>query len=178
MPKPSNLITGCSEGGVGHSLALAFARKNYKVFATARKIFITTSMANSPSIALLELDVNSPSSIQAAFHSVAEATDSKLDILYHNAGARSITMAIYSDWASAEWFFGTNFFAVVVLTRVFMTFIVNAGPGSKIAFSNSVSSDADIKFPSNLKQYLKILRSFKYGIAQILKKRRELKDMV
>jgi len=144
MPKSSVLITGCSEGGIGHSLALAFARQNYQVFATARTISKMSSMADSPNITLLELDVNTPSSIQAAFHSISKATDGRLDILYHNAGVRSITMAIYSDWALAEWTFGTNFFAVVELTRVFMPLILNAGPGSRIVFSSSVAAVAPI----------------------------------
>ncbi|PVH73287.1 short-chain dehydrogenase/reductase-like protein [Cadophora sp. DSE1049] len=165
MPKPSVLITGCSEGGIGHSLALAFARQNYTVFATARTISKMSSMSNNPNITLIELDVTSPTSIQSAFDSVTKATNGKLDILYHNAGVRSITIALHSDWALAEWTFRTNLFAVVELTKVFMPLILKAGAGSKIVFSNSVAAVAPIPTQvlydaskAALKMYADVLR--------------------
>lgn len=36
--KPVVLITGCSEGGIGYHLSLAYARQGYAVYATARRM--------------------------------------------------------------------------------------------------------------------------------------------
>lgn len=134
------LITGCSEGGIGHSLALEFARQNYHVFATARRLSAMKSLSENPNITLLELDVTSKSSILSASEAVTKATGGTLDVLYHNAGARSIVLAIHSDWKLAEDTFKVNFFAVVEMTRVFIPLILRAGAGSKIVFSNSVAA--------------------------------------
>src|SRR4051812_1120021 len=119
MAQLTVLITGCSEGGIGHSLALEFARQNYHVFATARNVSKMSSMSGNLNVTLLELDVTSPKSIQTAVEAVSNATNGSLNILYHNAGVRSITMAIHSDWDLAEWTFRTNLCAVVELTRAF-----------------------------------------------------------
>lgn len=142
--QPTVLITGCSEGGIGHSLAVQFAIKNYHVFATARRLSSMKSLSDNPNITLIELDVNSLSSIQSAFSTVSKQTGGTLDILYHNAGVRSIVPAIHSSWKLAEDTFKTNFFAVVEMNRVFMPLILKAGPGSKIVFTNSVAAVAPI----------------------------------
>jgi 1-acylglycerone phosphate reductase len=138
--QPTVLITGCSEGGIGYSLALQFARQNYQVFAASRRLSSMESLSSNPNITLIELDVNSLPSIQSAFSLISGQTGGTLNILYHNAGVRSIVPAIHSSWDLAESTFKTNFFAVVEITRVFMPLILNGGPGGKIVFSNSVAA--------------------------------------
>ena len=95
------LITGCSSGGLGHALALAFSRAGCHVIATARTLESMSGLeaaaadfdpnesgdAISPpkKMTLLTLDVNSEASREAA---VAEALrlHGRIDILVNNAG--------------------------------------------------------------------------------------------
>lgn len=138
--QPTVLITGCSEGGIGHALALQFAHQNYHVFATARRFSSMKSLSETTNMTLIELDVTSLTSIQSAFSVVSKHTGGTLDILYHNAGVRSIVLGMHSSWELAEDTFRTNLFAIVEMTRVFMPLVLNAGPGGKIVFSNSVAA--------------------------------------
>lgn len=134
------LITGCSAGGIGHSLALEFASQDFHVFATARRLSSMESLSANPNITLLQLDVTSTASIENAKAEVTKATGGTLDIIYHNAGVRSIVMAIHSGSELAEKTFQANFFAIVEMNRIFMPLILKAAPGSKIVFSNSVAA--------------------------------------
>src|SRR5438477_78300 len=44
MSHKSVLITGCSEGGIGHTLALEWKSRDYRVFATARTLHSMTTL--------------------------------------------------------------------------------------------------------------------------------------
>ena len=85
MSRKSVLITGCSEGGIGHALALEWNSKGYRVFATARKI---EAMAGFEDVGIdcVSMDVTDYSSLNAAKAIVEERTNGKLDILVNNAG--------------------------------------------------------------------------------------------
>ncbi|KAM0308896.1 hypothetical protein ACHAO8_009565 [Botrytis cinerea] len=137
--KPTILITGCSDGSIGHSLALEFVRQNYHVFASSRRLSTMKSLEKDPDITLIELDVTSPSSIQVAYERISAATGGTLDILYQNAGVRTIALAMHCDYELALKIFGTNMLGVVEITRVFMPLLMKAGPGSRIAFSSSLA---------------------------------------
>ncbi|TGO06867.1 hypothetical protein BTUL_0431g00030 [Botrytis tulipae] len=137
--KPTILITGCSDGSIGHSLALEFVRQNYHVFASSRRLSTMKSLEKNPDVTLIELDVTSPSSIQAAYEIVFAATGGTLDILYQNAGVRTIALAMHCDYELALKIFGTNIIGIVEITRVFMPLLMKAGPGSRIAFSSSLA---------------------------------------
>jgi 1-acylglycerone phosphate reductase len=84
--KRTVLITGCSEGGIGHSLALEFARQRFHFSVTTRHFSSMMSLSTNPDITLLELNVTSQSSIQNAHGVVAKVTGGTLDIIYRNAG--------------------------------------------------------------------------------------------
>ncbi|TEY61349.1 hypothetical protein BOTCAL_0170g00150 [Botryotinia calthae] len=137
--KPTIFITGCSDGSIGHSLALEFVRQNYHVFASSRRLSTMKSLEKDPDITLIELDVISPSSIQVAYERISAATGGTLDILYQNAGVRTIALAMHCDYELALKIFGTNILGVVEITRVFMPLLMKAGPGSRIAFSSSLA---------------------------------------
>lgn len=81
MTQKTVLLTGCSEGGIGHSLAGKLAAKGYKVFATVRKAANAGDLAKTDNVTILELDVRSDDSVKAA---LAEAGD--IDVLVNNAG--------------------------------------------------------------------------------------------
>ncbi len=86
MAKKTALITGCSAGGIGHSLATLLAGKGYRVLATVRnpakaEALEDDAKANGWDLRILQLDVRDDASVKAA---VAEA--GHVDILVNNAG--------------------------------------------------------------------------------------------
>lgn len=86
MAKKTALITGCSAGGIGHSLATLLAGKGYGVLATVRnpakaEALEDDAKSNGWDLKVLELDVRDDASVKAA---VAEA--GHVDILVNNAG--------------------------------------------------------------------------------------------
>eukprot|EP00897_Mesotaenium_endlicherianum_P002283 jgi/Mesen1/2082/ME000151S01341 len=56
------VITGCSEGGIGHALCIAFAKAGCEVFATARRLEAMVGLREL-GIETLRLDVTSSTSI-------------------------------------------------------------------------------------------------------------------
>ncbi|KAH7136790.1 hypothetical protein B0J13DRAFT_640316 [Dactylonectria estremocensis] len=75
------LITGCSDGGLGGALAIAFRKAGLHVYASARNPAKMTQLA-SLGIETLTLDVLSDSSIAACINKL-----SSFDILVNNAGS-------------------------------------------------------------------------------------------
>lgn len=132
---PTVLITGCTEGSLGHGLVLAFLRKGYHVFATARRLSAMSSLNAMDNITLLELDVTSPESIQKAHAAVSKATSGRLDILYNNAGIRFVAMGIDSTYKMAMDTMAVNFSGVVEMVHVFSNLVLAAK--GKIVFTSS-----------------------------------------
>ena len=86
MAKQTVLITGCSAGGIGHSLATLLAGKGYRVLATVRnpakaEALEDDAKANGWDLRILQLDVRDDASVKATF---AEA--GHVDVLVNNAG--------------------------------------------------------------------------------------------
>jgi len=140
----SVLITGCTEGTIGNSLALEFANRGWRVYATARKTSSMGNLANSEHITTLAFDITNRDTVIAARDRIAHETGRKLDILYHNAGHRSLAMAIDSDPNSDAYvdvndakLFETNVTAVMASTRIFAPLVIAAR--GTIAFSGSVA---------------------------------------
>lgn len=150
----SVLITGCSEATIGNALALEFARRGWTVFATARNTAKMANLAGNPNIKLLALDIKDANSVFAAREQISIDQGGKLDCLYHNAGVRSISMAIEYDaneqkaiQAGGEepyirsddvWMFEGNVIAVMALTRAFSKLLI-AAKGT-VAITGSGSS--------------------------------------
>jgi 1-acylglycerone phosphate reductase len=132
---PTVLITGCTDGSIGHSLALSFTRQGYHVFTTARRLSAMSSLKTMPSVTLLELDVTSPESIRTVHGAVSAATSGRLDILYNNAGIRSVTMGIDSTYKIATDTMAVNFSGIVEMVHVFSDLVI-ASKG-KIVFTSS-----------------------------------------
>jgi 1-acylglycerone phosphate reductase len=137
MTKRTVLITGCTRGGIGYSLAKEFAAHDWHVFATTRQISSMDGLSSIPNITLLPLDIASHESILSAHALINSQTDGKLDVLYHNAGYRSLGMAIESSVEEAFKMFNTNFFGILDMNRVFADMVIKTK--GKIVFTGSVS---------------------------------------
>ncbi|KAJ1663081.1 hypothetical protein IW140_005880 [Coemansia sp. RSA 1813] len=103
------LITGCSEGGIGHSLALEFASEGYRVYATAlRMCEFSKYLLEKDAVTPLVLDITKPDSIKQTIQRVLGEA-SYIDILINNAGIGCIGPAIELD---------TDLFKSVLTTNV------------------------------------------------------------
>jgi 1-acylglycerone phosphate reductase len=122
----SVLITGCSKGGIGSSLALSFANRNHLVFATARNISkISPSLADHPNVHILVLDTTSQASIAGAAQKVSETTGGTLDYLVNNAGQGLVGPFLDTDLQKARDVFEVNFWGVLNCIQGFKKLVVD-----------------------------------------------------
>ena len=120
------LITGCSPGGIGHALALSLRKRNYRVFATARRAEALSSLSEQ-GIEAISLEVTNNESIQECVKHVESLTKGKgLDMLINNAGINYTVPAIDVDIADAKSVFDTNVWAVMRLCQVFAPQLIQA----------------------------------------------------
>lgn len=154
MPKDAVLITGCSAGGLGHGLALAFHEKNIHVFATARSLSKLSHLSQLRNITCLELDVTSSASIAKAVEAVKarlEEDGSRLRYLVNNAGRGLIGPVLDIDEEEARQVFETNFWGMISVTKAFVSLML-AGEGErhgKAVVVNVGSSAGVINVPWN-----------------------------
>jgi 1-acylglycerone phosphate reductase len=129
--KRTVLITGCSEGGMGAALAVAFHEAGLHVYATARTPSKIAQLA-SLGIETLTLDVLSDSSIAACVSKL-----SSLDILINNAGA-SYSMPV-SDLSipEAKMLFDLNVWSYLTVTQAFLPLLLKP-EGTQIRMSEKV----------------------------------------
>ncbi|EHK17953.1 uncharacterized protein TRIVIDRAFT_44752 [Trichoderma virens Gv29-8] len=137
MARLTVLITGCTKGGIGYSLAKEFATRGYHVYASARRITAMDDLVNVPNITAIALDVTKRDSLLQAHAQIARESNGKLDILYHNAGYRTLGMAIETSREEAFKMFNTNLLGIVEMNTIFAELII-ASKG-KIVFTGSVS---------------------------------------
>lgn len=131
-PEPNNmaatnksvLITGCSSG-IGHSLALEFKAKGFRVFATARKTDSISDLADQ-GIETLSLEVTSKESIDEVQKQVSSQTGGKLDILVNNAGRNYTVPALDIEIDEIRETFETNVFSVMRMCQAFAPLLIEA----------------------------------------------------
>jgi NAD(P)-dependent dehydrogenase (short-subunit alcohol dehydrogenase family) len=123
----SVLITGCSHGSIGHSLAMAFARRGFLVFATARNTSkIADSLSSQQNVEILTLDTTSQLSIDAAAKVVAKHTGGTLDVLINNAGSGLVMPFLDTGLDEARKVFEVNFWGVLMCVMGFKELVVRA----------------------------------------------------
>ncbi|PQE11103.1 hypothetical protein CJF31_00000854 [Rutstroemia sp. NJR-2017a BVV2] len=104
---PTVLITGCSDHGIGSSLAHAFHSHGYHIYACVRAVSQITSLCTLQNIDILALDVTSPSQIQSAIDSIREKGRG-LDILVNNAGRNHFSPVLDVDIEEARRLYEVN----------------------------------------------------------------------
>lgn len=109
------LITGCSDGGIGHALALNFAERGLTVFAAARSTANITGLEPYFKVHLLNLDVTDQTSIAAVVEAV-KAKAGRLDFLVNNAGRGYHMPVLDSDEEESRKIFEVNFWGTQELS--------------------------------------------------------------
>lgn len=121
----SVLVTGCSKGGIGHSLAREFNKNGLRVFATARNADSISDLADQ-GIETLSVEVTCQDSINALKTEVESRTGGRLDYLVNNAGRNYTVPALDVELDEIRLTFETNLFAVMRMCQVFAPLLINA----------------------------------------------------
>ncbi|KAI1326041.1 putative hydroxybutyrate dehydrogenase [Xylariaceae sp. FL0255] len=126
MPK-TVLITGCSDGGLGSSLALAFHQHGFHVFATARD---PSRMGNleqlSNNVTPLTMDVLKSDDIEAVAEKISQETGGTLDYLVNNAGRNHFMPVLDEDLSDTRELFAINLLAPIAVTQAFAPMLSKA----------------------------------------------------
>ncbi|KAM7513660.1 hypothetical protein LguiA_003243 [Lonicera macranthoides] len=132
------LITGCSTGGIGHALAIAFAAANCLVVATARSLSSMSDLSQDPSrFFLQELDVLSDQSVQRVLSIVIEKFG-RIDIVVNNAGVQCIGPLAEIPLSAIEQTFNTNVYGTMRLIQAVVPHMASRKKG-KIVNMGSVT---------------------------------------
>jgi 1-acylglycerone phosphate reductase len=118
--KRTVLITGCSDGGLGSALAIAFHEAGLHVYATARDGTKMKSLA-SLSIECLPLDVLSDSSISECVCKL-----SSLDILVNNAGGGYAMPVSDLSIIAAKKLFDLNVWSYLAVMQAFLPLLLES----------------------------------------------------
>ena len=152
LKKLTILITGCSPGGMGAALAIAFHSAGHLVYATARNSSKLEPLA-AQSINTLALDVTSSSSIASAVSAVSSSLQEGkgLDMLINNA-AGSYTMPIVDvSLDAARQLFDVNVWSHIAVSQAFLPLLLksstpSAGEQALIVNHTSVGSVTALPF--------------------------------
>ncbi|KAI1416430.1 NAD(P)-binding protein [Hypoxylon sp. FL1857] len=125
LGRKSVLITGCTPGGIGHSLCLEFHKHGLHVIATARNPKVMADLAEL-GMSTVQLDVTNQESIAACHKEVEGLTGGKLDILVNNAGRTHTHPALDLDIADVRETFETNVFGVMAMIAAFSDQLIAA----------------------------------------------------
>lgn len=139
--KGSVLITGCSNGGIGSGLAIAFQQRGYQVFATARNTEKMTDLKGLPDFNVLQLDVLNSESIYAAVNAVAEKTGGTLSVLVNNAGSFHYMPLLDDDIEEAKKTFDTNVWGPLAITKAFAPLLIK-GRGTLVNITSIAGHNA------------------------------------
>ncbi|KAI1460690.1 NAD(P)-binding protein [Annulohypoxylon moriforme] len=138
-PKRSVLITGCSDGGMGAALAVAFHKAGFHVYATARNPAKMTQLASS-GIETLQLDIQSKESIADAVSKIPS-----LDVLVNNAGNQFLMPVADVNVEQAKQLYDLNVWAHVNMIQAFLPLLLKS-PNALIVNQTSVGASATIPF--------------------------------
>ncbi|KAI0390569.1 NAD(P)-binding protein [Xylariaceae sp. FL0594] len=125
-PKPGQktvLVTGCTPGGIGHSICLEYHKRGLHVIATARRPEVLAELAEM-GMSAVALDVTDAESIKKCYDEVAQITGGKLDILVNNAGRTHTHPALDISLPDVRSTFETNVFSIMSMVQTFSPFLI------------------------------------------------------
>ncbi|KAJ3247015.1 hypothetical protein HDU78_005666 [Chytriomyces hyalinus] len=141
--RPVVFITGCSRGGIGHAMAVQFAKRGCKVYGTVRRLeCIQDAQGCIPpgsvgSIDLIPMDVTDAYSIQRAVRAVM-LRSGRIDILVNNAGIGLSGGVSETSIDGIRRLFDTNVIGVIQVTQEVVPCMLERGQGGKIVNMGSM----------------------------------------
>ncbi|RKP04940.1 hypothetical protein THASP1DRAFT_15219 [Thamnocephalis sphaerospora] len=136
------LVTGCSQGGIGHGLCCEFAQHGCTVYATARRVETMEDLKGMESGALrfytirtslgihtLQLDVTDSASIKAAVETIL-ALEGHIDILVNNAGTFCVMPMLEQDLNIARQAYETNVWGPLAVIQTTVPSMMKRGSGT------------------------------------------------
>ena len=139
-PKPVVLVTGCSEGGIGWHLCVAFASAGCRVFATARRVEAMRGL-EAHGCTCLALDVTSEASIKAAVADVL-AQAQRIDVLVNNAGRGCAGPLAEVPLAQVRATFEANVFGLLAVTQAVVPSMAARRSGTVVHIASIVGQVA------------------------------------
>ncbi|KAF9678827.1 hypothetical protein SADUNF_Sadunf07G0076600 [Salix dunnii] len=136
------LITGCTQGGIGHALAREFANNNCLVVATARSLTSMRDLDQDKRFYLQELDVLSDESVQHVLSNVVERYG-RVDILVNNAGIQCVGPLAEIPLSAMQNTFNTNVYGTMRLVQAVVPHMASSKKG-KIVNVGSVTVMAPV----------------------------------
>ena len=140
---PSILITGCSSG-IGFYTAHQLHQRGYRVIASCRRAEDVKRLQGE-GLECLQLDLEQPKSIQAAFDATMEKVEGKLDALFNNGayGQPGAVEDLSREVLRKQ--FETNVFGWHELTRLALPNMIERGKG-RILQNSSVLGFVSFKY--------------------------------
>ena len=135
------LITGCSSG-IGRTLAFAFHKAGYSVWATARRLE-TVAELEQQGMNICVLDVTSAEQVSRVLENIV--AEGGVDILINNAGYGAMGAVVETPDSEIRQQFETNVFAPLQLVRAVAPEMIARGCGTIINIG-SVSGDVITPF--------------------------------
>ncbi|KAK1290614.1 11-beta-hydroxysteroid dehydrogenase 1A [Acorus calamus] len=136
--KPVVLITGCSEGGIGHALAGAFAAADCLVVATVRSRKSVGTLEGDPRVFVQELDVSSDESVRSALSNVIHRFG-RVDVVVNNAGIHCVGPLAEIPLSAVERVFDTNVYGPMRLIQAVVPHMASRKKG-KIVNVGSIAA--------------------------------------
>jgi NAD(P)-dependent dehydrogenase (short-subunit alcohol dehydrogenase family) len=143
-PQKTVLITGCSDGGIGHGLAVVFQQRGYHVFATTRNPATMSKLKDLPNVTLLKLDVRDKADIKAAVEAVTSQSGGTLDYLVNNAGLGHYMPILDLDLDDAQRLFAINVWGPVAIVQAFAPLLIKSQ--GTVAFITSVAGYLNVPY--------------------------------
>ncbi|KAK7694593.1 hypothetical protein QCA50_001779 [Cerrena zonata] len=128
------LITGCSEGGIGHALCEAYVARGCVVYATARRPK-SMSNFNHPNIYTYELDILDDVQVNKVIKAIIDK-EGKIDILVNNAGSGAPGAILDMTVDQARRAFETNTFSVLRLSRAVAPHMAKRNSGTIVTIGS------------------------------------------
>ncbi|XP_037485851.1 short-chain dehydrogenase PC-15-like [Triticum dicoccoides] len=127
--RPVVLVTGCSEGGIGHAMARAFAAEGCAVVATARSRASMRGLEGDPRYLLLELDVRSDESARRAVEDALRELG-RVDVLVNNAGIHLVAPVAEVPMESFHQVFDTNVYGTMRMIQAVIPHMMERKEGT------------------------------------------------
>lgn len=145
IPQPKTVVvTGCSDGGLGAALAVAYQKAGYRVFATARTPSKMASLS-ALGIETLTLDVVSEESISNCVSEVTKLTGGTLNVLLNNAGVQYNMPISDLSIPEAKKIFDLNVWGCISTIQAFIPLLMKAD-NAMVVNHTSVGSIAGLPF--------------------------------